>query len=107
MRETKIENRLVSIPIGRLIAHPGNPNRMSKRNFARLVRNIEKKGPKQAIVKGIRRTCVDLGIDIVAEGVETESEFRWLQDEGIKLFQGYLFARPAFEKLPESFYGPA
>jgi blue light- and temperature-responsive anti-repressor len=72
----------------------------------RLVRDVEKKGPKQAIIRGIRRTCMDLGIEVIAEGVETESEFRWLQAEGIRLFQGYLFARPAFEKLPETFYGP-
>jgi len=73
----------------------------------RLVRDIDKKGPRQAIIRGVRRTCTDLGIEIIAEGVETESEFRWLQEEGIKLFQGYLFARPAFEKLPEAFYAPA
>jgi EAL domain-containing protein (putative c-di-GMP-specific phosphodiesterase class I) len=72
-----------------------------------LVRDIEKKGPKQAIIRGIRRTCVDLGIEMIAEGVETENEFRWLQDEGIRLFQGHLFARPALEKLQSSFYGPA
>ncbi len=73
----------------------------------RLVRNVEKKGPKQAIIRGICRTCLDLGIEVIAEGVETENEFRWLQSEGIQLFQGYLFARPAFEKLPEAFYAPA
>ncbi len=73
----------------------------------RLVRDVEKKGPKQAIIRGVRRTCMDLGIEIIAEGVETENEFRWLQNEGIRLFQGYLFARPAFEKLPDSLYGPA
>ncbi len=73
----------------------------------RLVRDVEKKGPKQAIIRGIRRTCLDLGIEIIAEGVETESEFRWLQEEGIRLFQGYLFARPAFQKLPASLFGPA
>ena len=72
----------------------------------RLVRDVEKKGPKQAIIRGICRTCLDLGIEIIAEGVETESEFRWLQAEGIRLFQGYLFARPAFEKLPASCFGP-
>jgi EAL domain-containing protein (putative c-di-GMP-specific phosphodiesterase class I) len=72
----------------------------------RLVRDIEKKGPRQAIVRGVRRTCTDLGIEIIAEGVETESEFRWLKKEGIRLFQGYLFARPSFEKLLDSFYGP-
>ena len=73
----------------------------------RLVRDVEKKGPKQAIIRGICRTCLDLGIEIIAEGVETEKEFRWLQAEGIRLFQGYLFSRPAFEKLPEAFCGPA
>lgn len=73
----------------------------------RLVRDVEKKGPKQAIIRGIRRTCLDLGIEVIAEGVETESEFRWLKAEGIRLFQGYLFARPAFEKLPAGFYGPS
>lgn len=72
----------------------------------RLVRDVEKKGPKQAIIRGIHRTCVDLGIEIIAEGVETEGEFRWLQKMGIKLFQGYLFARPTFEKLPDTLYGP-
>jgi len=73
----------------------------------RLVRDVEKMGPKQAIVRGIRRTCTDLGIEIIAEGVETESEFRWLREEGIRLFQGYLFARPAFEELSAPLYGPA
>jgi len=73
----------------------------------RLVRDIEKTGPKQAIIRGIRRTCIDLGIEIIAEGVETENEFRWLQNQGIRLFQGHLFARPALEKLQSSFYGPA
>jgi len=72
----------------------------------RLVRNVEKKGPRQAIIRGIRRTCKDLGIELIAEGVETENEYRWLRDEGIKLFQGYLFARPTIEELPTSFFGP-
>ncbi|MHC4216779.1 MAG: diguanylate phosphodiesterase, partial [Planctomycetota bacterium] len=30
-----------------------------------LVRYIERKGPRQAIVRGILRTCVDLGIEII------------------------------------------
>jgi len=52
------------------------------------------------------RTCFELGIDIIAEGVETEREYRWLMDEGIELYQGYLFAKPAFEKLSTEFYLP-
>lgn len=66
-----------------------------------LVRDVESKGPRQAIVRGVIRTCQDLGIDIVAEGVESLGEYGWLRCEGITLYQGYLFARPAFRALPE------
>jgi blue light- and temperature-responsive anti-repressor len=65
-----------------------------------LVRDIWHQGPRQAIVRGVITTCTDLGIDVVAEGVETMDEYQWLRDEGISLFQGYLFARPAFQALP-------
>jgi len=44
--------------------------------------------------------CTDLGIDVIAEGVETRDEMRWFEGEGVRLFQGYLFARPGFECLP-------
>jgi blue light- and temperature-responsive anti-repressor len=69
-----------------------------------LVRNIDVNGPRQAIVRGIVRTCQDLGIDIIAEGVETEKEFHWFYDEGIEFFQGYFFAKPGFERLPVAFF---
>lgn len=65
-----------------------------------LIRDIQKRGPKQAIIRGIICTCKDLGIDILAEGVETLDEYEWLYNEGIVLYQGYLFARPGFECLP-------
>ena len=65
-----------------------------------LVRNISRSGPRQAIVRGIIQVCFDLGIDFIAEGVESEDEVRWFEHQGVRLFQGYLFARPAFEQLP-------
>ncbi|MBP7868204.1 MAG: diguanylate phosphodiesterase [Acidobacteria bacterium] len=71
-----------------------------------LVRGIESRGPRQAIVRGIARTCADLGIEIIAEGVETVAEHAWLRSEGIELFQGMLFAGPAFEELPAAFHLP-
>ena len=71
-----------------------------------LVRNIDHKGARQAIVRGIMRTCFDLGIDIIAEGVETEAEYRWLSEEGITLFQGWLFAKGEFEALCHTFASP-
>lgn len=55
----------------------------------------------------IRQICFDLGIDIIAEGIEAEEEYAWLGSQGIHLFQGYLFAKPGFESLPPVHYsGP-
>jgi len=51
-------------------------------------------------LRGLVQTCSDLGIDIIAKGVETFDEYSWLREEGIDLFQGYLFAKPGFEQLP-------
>ncbi len=65
-----------------------------------LVRGIESHGPRQAIVRAINQVCVDLGIDVVVEGVETLEEFSWCHSLGIHLYQGYLFARPMFEGMP-------
>jgi EAL domain-containing protein (putative c-di-GMP-specific phosphodiesterase class I) len=68
-----------------------------------LVRNIDSKGPRQAIVRAVIQACDDLGIDVLAEGVESEAEQRWFQRNGVRLFQGYFFARPAFEALQPVF----
>ncbi len=69
-----------------------------------LVRGIRSRGPRQAIVRAILQACGDLGIDVVAEGVESSDEYRWFREEGVRLFQGYLFARPGFQLLPEVTY---
>jgi EAL domain-containing protein (putative c-di-GMP-specific phosphodiesterase class I) len=71
-----------------------------------LVRGIEGNGPRQAILRGIIRTCQDLGIDVIAEGVETAEEYAWLRREGIELFQGFLIAPPMFGGLPVRFHLP-
>lgn len=42
----------------------------------------------------------DLNITPLAEGIETLEEFTWLENEGVELMQGYLFAKPGFESLP-------
>ena len=70
----------------------------------KLVRGIEHHGPRQAIVHAIDQVCRDLGIDVIAEGVETVEEYAWLANEGVRLFQGYLFAKPAFESFPSVHY---
>jgi EAL domain-containing protein (putative c-di-GMP-specific phosphodiesterase class I) len=69
-----------------------------------LVRDIERHGPRQAIVRAICQACYELGIDVIAEGVETVEEYRWLANIGVRLYQGYLFAKPAFESFPTIHY---
>jgi EAL domain-containing protein (putative c-di-GMP-specific phosphodiesterase class I) len=45
------------------------------------------------------QACIDLGIDVIAEGVETLDEYWWFKNAGVTLFQGYLLGRPLFEGL--------
>lgn len=47
-----------------------------------------------AIIRAILTLGSTLGIDIVAEGVETEEQYAYLLDNGCALFQGYLFGKP-------------
>ncbi len=65
-----------------------------------LIRQVHRSGPRQAVIRGVLRTCADLGVDVIAEGVETVEEYAWLRGEGITLFQGWLLGEPAFERLP-------
>ncbi|MCS3902859.1 EAL domain-containing protein (putative c-di-GMP-specific phosphodiesterase class I) [Methylohalomonas lacus] len=65
-----------------------------------LIRNIDQSKSRQSIVSGVIHTCLDMGIDVIGEGIETREELDVLRDKGISKFQGYYFARPAIEQLP-------
>lgn len=60
-----------------------------------LVRGIENSKARRAIVRGIVAICMELDVQILAEGIETTAERDCLQELGIDLMQGYLFCRPA------------
>lgn len=64
-----------------------------------LVRGIHADRTRRAIVRGICQFAADLDTLVIAEGIEERDELNALRDLGITLFQGYLFARPAFEAL--------
>lgn len=66
-----------------------------------LIMNIDQEPIKQAIVGGILAMAKQTGITTLAEGVETEQEWRYIRDIGIDLVQGYYFGRPAAEPLSE------
>lgn len=65
-----------------------------------LTRNINDDRVRRSLVFAILGACRELSIQVIAEGVETREECMTLLDEGVSLFQGYLFAKPAFESLP-------
>lgn len=73
-------------------------------NYIKLDRNlisdIQWDSVKQSVFSGIQKMCRDLSITMVAEGVETGEEYNWLYNAGVDFFQGFYFARPAFEALP-------
>jgi EAL domain-containing protein (putative c-di-GMP-specific phosphodiesterase class I) len=48
------------------------------------------------LVKGIVSMCAELGAKVVAEGIETVTEFEAVREAGVDYAQGYLLARPAF-----------
>jgi EAL domain-containing protein (putative c-di-GMP-specific phosphodiesterase class I) len=52
------------------------------------------------ITSAIIGLCESLHISVIAEGVETLQEAVTLRQLGVRLFQGYFFARPAIEELP-------
>lgn len=66
-----------------------------------LVRNIEAKPPRQAIVQGLVLMSRLIGSRVIAEGVETRAERDYLAGIGIGLMQGYYFCKPAFKALGE------
>lgn len=53
-----------------------------------------------SMVAAIIHMARSLGLDIIAEGVETEAQRAWLADAGVKMAQGFLFARAM---SPEAF----
>jgi len=65
-----------------------------------LIRGLDASLPRRMIVEGVARMCDAMGIIVIAEGIETESELDALRAAGIRYAQGFLLARPAFEALP-------
>lgn len=60
-----------------------------------LIRNIDRTPARSELVLALVRVMCDLGIQVLAEGVETEGEADFCHRAGCSLAQGYLFGRPA------------
>jgi EAL domain-containing protein (putative c-di-GMP-specific phosphodiesterase class I) len=61
-----------------------------------LVTGLDKRPRQQVLVRYLVQLCVDLGAQVVAEGVESYEELLAVGDTGAHLVQGYLFAKPSY-----------
>jgi EAL domain-containing protein (putative c-di-GMP-specific phosphodiesterase class I)/ActR/RegA family two-component response regulator len=60
-----------------------------------LIRGVNEDPTRQHLIRSLNTVCRDLGIRVVAEGVETLAERDTLVSLGSDLLQGYLFSKPA------------
>ena len=59
-----------------------------------FVRDITTDANDAVLVQTIIGMAHNLKLEVIAEGVETEEQRQFLEQNGCRLFQGYLFARP-------------
>jgi len=64
-----------------------------------LIRDIDRDKARRTICSSTIFMCRELGVEVIAEGVERHDELRCLKDMGVHLFQGYYIAKPSFESL--------
>jgi EAL domain-containing protein (putative c-di-GMP-specific phosphodiesterase class I) len=60
-----------------------------------LIRNVDLDPYKARIVANLFDVARALGIETLAEGIETEGELAWVTEHGATYLQGFLLARPA------------
>jgi EAL domain-containing protein (putative c-di-GMP-specific phosphodiesterase class I) len=59
-----------------------------------LVRGIDQQPVKRSLVRSVATLCRELGLQVVAEGVETRAERDVVIECGCDLLQGFLIAKP-------------
>jgi EAL domain-containing protein (putative c-di-GMP-specific phosphodiesterase class I) len=59
-----------------------------------FVRDISEKADSMAIIKAVATMSAILGMDTVAEGVETDAQLAKIRFEGCTEVQGFLFSKP-------------
>ena len=61
------------------------------KNFVQSVESNDRGGPISKMIIGLGQ---NLGLEVIAEGVETEVQLEYMREHGCDVAQGYLYARP-------------
>ncbi len=67
-----------------------------------FIRDVIDNDQDATLVRAIIGLAHTLGMNVVAEGVETAEQHSFLRKEGCDLLQGYLFGRPSPMKQPDN-----
>jgi EAL domain-containing protein (putative c-di-GMP-specific phosphodiesterase class I) len=59
-----------------------------------LIRGVDHDPYKAEVARMLLTMAQNLGVNTVAEGIETEAEWHWFREHGADYVQGYFFARP-------------
>lgn len=59
-----------------------------------LVQRLPHDPRTAAALRSTLTLTTDLGLEVIAEGVETPDQLKWLTDHGVPLAQGFLLSRP-------------
>ena len=68
-----------------------------------FIRNVTTDKNNAAITRSIIALAHNLGLSVIAEGVETEDQRQFLADEGCSTFQGYLYHKPLAAQTIKTF----
>lgn len=59
-----------------------------------FVQDVGTSSAASALTRSVLNIATSLNMTVVAEGVETQEQAKWLDDHGCPVLQGYLFAKP-------------
>ncbi|MFV0422539.1 EAL domain-containing protein [Oleidesulfovibrio sp.] len=65
-----------------------------------LVQHVDEDPYRAVITQNILEMARRLGVQTIAEGVETAGEWHWLREHEVDFVQGFLFARPTVPPVP-------
>jgi diguanylate cyclase (GGDEF)-like protein/PAS domain S-box-containing protein len=71
-----------------------------------MIARLPESGRDAALVRSVIDLCHQFGMLVIAEGVETVAQYRWLQANGCDHVQGFLVARPMMAEEAGDFVQP-